>query len=229
MKLAFLGTGAAFSLERYNGSVCVDGRLLLDAGAPLLTHLHRLGIDPGGIETIFLTHFHADHTLGLAPFVLHRLFRDKRPFTIVGPTGVEERMEAFFRFAWHDDFWLEFRARLPLTYVEAGESGELNGIRYETVALKHGAGGCTGYRLWIDGRLLAYSGDTEPTPELEQLVEGAEIAIIEATGPGDQFSHMPWDAALALRDRHPKTRYFFNHIYEGTLENATEDLTVVEV
>ena len=95
--------------------------------------------------------------------------------------------------------------------------------------MKHGAGGCTGYRLWIDGRLLAYSGDTEPTPELEQLVEGAEIAIIEATGPGDQFSHMPWDAALALRDRHPKTRYFFNHIYEGTLENATEDLTVVEV
>ena len=65
--------------------MCVDGRLLLDAGAPLLTHLHRLGIDPGGIETIFLTHFHADHTLGLAPFVLHRLFRDKRPFTAPYP------------------------------------------------------------------------------------------------------------------------------------------------
>src|SRR5262249_39543939 len=58
MKIAFLGTGSAFSLERYNGAVVVDGRLLLDGGAPLLPHMHRLGIDPGGIEALFLTHFH---------------------------------------------------------------------------------------------------------------------------------------------------------------------------
>src|SRR2546421_2898387 len=42
--------------------------LLLDAGAPLLPHMHRLGIDPGAIEAVFLTHFHGDHVLGLPPF-----------------------------------------------------------------------------------------------------------------------------------------------------------------
>ena len=50
MRLAFLGTGAAFSLERYNGAVVVNGRLLLDGGAPLLPHMHRCGIDPGAID-----------------------------------------------------------------------------------------------------------------------------------------------------------------------------------
>ena len=54
MKLAFLGSGAAFSLERYNGAVVVEDRFLLDAGAPLLPHMHRLGIDPGGIAAVLL-------------------------------------------------------------------------------------------------------------------------------------------------------------------------------
>ena len=92
MKLAFLGTGSAFSVERYNGAVVVDGRLLFDGGAPLLPHMHRLGLDPAGIEVIFLTHFHGDHVLGLPPFLLHRAFTAAgRPILLVGPPGVEAR------------------------------------------------------------------------------------------------------------------------------------------
>src|SRR3979411_1782962 len=68
VKLAFLGPGSAFSVERYNGAVVVDDRLLLDGGAPLLPHMHRLGIDPSRIEAILLSHFHGDHILGLSPF-----------------------------------------------------------------------------------------------------------------------------------------------------------------
>src|ERR671933_395537 len=103
MKLAFLGTGAAFSLERYNGAVVVDGRLLLDAGAPLLPHMHRLGIEPGGIQALFLTHLHGDHILGLPPFVLYRSFRSvDAPLPIVGPPETEEVLESLFHCCWRD-------------------------------------------------------------------------------------------------------------------------------
>src|SRR5205807_3907422 len=85
MKIAFLGTGSAYSLERYNGAVVVDGRLLLDGGAPLLPHMHRLGIDPGRIETLFLTHFHGDHLLGLPPYLFYRIFSPSRPLVVIGP------------------------------------------------------------------------------------------------------------------------------------------------
>ena len=57
----------------------------------------------------------------------------------------------------------------------------------------------------------------------------ADVAIIEATGPGDVFSHMSWAAAAALKKRHPGTRFLFNHLYSGTVRGAAKDLQVVEV
>jgi phosphoribosyl 1,2-cyclic phosphodiesterase len=121
------------------------------------------------------------------------------------------------------------RGELQLTYLEAGERGTAAGIEYETVQLDHGKSGCTGYRLRIAGRLLAYSGDTIASPPLERLVEGADIAIVEATSPGHPFSHLGWEEAHALRDRHPNTRFHFVHVYEGTLDGAVPDLAVIDV
>jgi hypothetical protein len=64
---------------------------------------------------------------------------------------------------------------------------------------------------------------------LDKLVEGADVAIVEATGPGDVFSHMSWENATALRKRHPKTRFMFNHLYDGTVDGAVSDLEVIEI
>jgi ribonuclease Z len=227
MKIAFLGTGSAFSLERYNGAVVVDGRLLLDAGAPLLPHMHRLGIDPGAIEALFLTHFHGDHVLGLPTFMLHRSFHPSGPLWIVGPPGVEECLESLFRLAWGDG-WPEYRARIDLTYHEAGAGGEVAGTPYETVRLEHGHMDCRGYRLHLGGRVLAYAGDTTATPPLDELVRGADVAITEATGPSAAGVHTSWEEAQALAARHPETRFLFNHVYSGTTPGAAEDLEVVD-
>ncbi len=231
MRLAFLGTGAAFSTERYNGAVVIDERVLLDGGAPLLPHMGKLGIDPGAIEVAFITHFHGDHLLGLPPFMLHRAFIARQPMTIVGPDGVEERLETLFRFAWgeHWDSGPNFRAMSGHAYRVAGDQGEVAGIEYETVGLDHGEMAAIGYRLRLDGRIVAYAGDTEMTPALERLVEGADVVITEATGPGRPVSHTGWDDARALAARHPQARFFFNHVYSGAVPGAVNDLEVVDV
>lgn len=206
----------------------VDGHILLDAGAPLLPHMHRLGLDPSAIDVIFLSHFHGDHVLGLPTYVLHRAFVSETPLTVVGPPGVEARMEQLFSLSWGDE-WAEIRGRLPLSYREAGSGGEVAGVPYETVLLDHGASGCTGYRLRIDGRLLAYSGDTVASPPLERLLKDSDVAIVEATAPGEPYSHLSWAEAAEMRGRHPGTRFVFNHVYEGDLDGAAEDLTVIDV
>lgn len=207
----------------------VDGRLLLDAGAPLLQQMHRLGIDPGGIDTCFLTHYHGDHVLGLASYVLDRAFVHKTPLTFVGPGDVEARLEPLFQLAWGPDWDNPIRGHADLRYVSAGDGGEVNGVPFTTVSLPHGTKGGMGYRLRLDGKLLAYSGDVEMGPELERLVEGVDVAIVEATGPGDQFSHMSWEQAQELATRRPGTRFIWNHVYSGDLEGAAHDLDVIEI
>ncbi|MHB8612570.1 MAG: ribonuclease Z [Candidatus Dormibacteraceae bacterium] len=207
----------------------VDGRLLLDGGAPLLPHMSRVGVDAGAIEAVFLTHFHGDHTLGLPPFVLHRVFVDPRPITFVGPEGIEERLEALWDVSWGPDWRRVMRPQFHATYEVAKPSGKVAGFKYETVKLDHGTSGSNGYRIWVSGKILAYSGDTEPTAPLDALVEGADVAIVEATGPGDVFSHMSWEAATELKQRHPKTRFMFNHLYNGTVDGAVTDFQVIEV
>jgi ribonuclease BN (tRNA processing enzyme) len=209
--------------------VVVNGRLLLDGGAPLLPHMNRLGVDAGAIEVVFLTHFHGDHTLGLPPFVLHRVFVDPRPITFVGPPKVEERLEALWDVSWGADWKKVMKPRFKVTYETAQPAGEVAGYRYETVKLDHGTSGSNGYRIWINGKILAYSGDTEATAPLDELVAGADVAIVEATGPGDVFSHMSFESATALKKRHPKTRFMFNHLYNGTVDGAVTDLQVIEV
>ena len=229
MRLAFLGTGSAFSLERYNGAVVVDGRLLLDAGAPLLPHMHRLGIDPGAIEAIFLTHFHGDHILGLPPFMFYRGFRPTGPLTVIGPPGVERKVDGLLRLAWGDEEWPEHARGIDLIYREAAATGEAAGVRYEALKLDHGDMDSRGYRLHLGSKVLAYAGDSQATPPLDELVNGADVAITEATAPGQVEVHTSWEEAHALAARHPNTRFLFNHIFAGTTPGAVEDLTVIDV
>jgi ribonuclease BN (tRNA processing enzyme) len=209
--------------------VVVNGRLLLDGGAPLLPHMSKVGVDAGDIAAVFLTHFHGDHTLGLPTFILHRIFVDQRPITFVGPAGVKARLEALWEVSWGEDWKRVMKPRFKVTYQTAKRSGTAAGFKYETIKLDHGTSGSNGYRIWVGGKIIAYSGDTEATAPLEALVDGADVAIVEATGPGDVFSHMSWESARALKKRHPKTRFFFNHLYAGTVAGAVRDLQVVTV
>jgi ribonuclease BN (tRNA processing enzyme) len=209
--------------------VVVDGRILLDGGAPLLPHMHRLGIDPGAVQLLFLSHFHGDHMLGLPPFALHHALDSETPLTVVGPAGVEDVLERLFVLSWGREWTTEFRRRFRLRYLEAEATGEVDGVEYESVALDHGTMGCTGYRLHLGGRVLAYAGDTEMTPPLERLVAGADVVITEATAPGKPHSHTGWEEAAALAARHPGTRFFFNHVYAGSLAGAVKDLEIVDV
>src|SRR5207249_9483654 len=89
--------------------------------------------------------------------------------------------------------------RFKARYVTARAKGQVAGYRYKTVKLDHGTAGSNGYRLHVGSKILAYSGDTEPTAPLERLVDGADVALVEATGPGGVVSNMRWEGAGALR------------------------------
>jgi 7,8-dihydropterin-6-yl-methyl-4-(beta-D-ribofuranosyl)aminobenzene 5'-phosphate synthase len=77
--------------------------ILFDAGLSpdaLVTNMRRLGIDPGGIEAIVLSHGHSDHTAGLdgfiravgrasLPVIIHPEFWNRRRLVIPGRDPIE--------------------------------------------------------------------------------------------------------------------------------------------
>lgn len=70
MRLLFTGTGSAkTNLDRYHSSFLIDSkneRMLVDAGESISRALLEQKIDFNSIDTILVSHLHADHISGLA-------------------------------------------------------------------------------------------------------------------------------------------------------------------
>ncbi len=82
MHLQFIGCGDAFGTGgRFNTCFHLVGReinALIDCGATSLVGMNKLAIDRNAINTIFITHFHADHIGGLPFFILEANYVLKR-------------------------------------------------------------------------------------------------------------------------------------------------------
>lgn len=78
----FVGSGDAFgSGGRFNTCFFVSSptrRFLIDCGASSMIAIKQQGLDPNSIDTIFITHFHADHFGGIPFFMLDAQFFSKR-------------------------------------------------------------------------------------------------------------------------------------------------------
>ncbi|GAK53884.1 beta-lactamase domain protein [Candidatus Moduliflexus flocculans] len=69
MKLTFIGTGSAFTLNNYQSNMILtadDGDILLiDCGADARFALRDLGLTYKNIESVYISHLHSDHVGGL--------------------------------------------------------------------------------------------------------------------------------------------------------------------
>src|SRR5438045_2870592 len=98
MSLFFLGTsGSVPSPRRGLPAVLVSRggeRLLFDCGEGTQRQLLR-SVGLMDLDAVFITHFHADHWLGLPGMLKSFALRDReRPLTVYGPVGLEQMMES---------------------------------------------------------------------------------------------------------------------------------------
>jgi ribonuclease BN (tRNA processing enzyme) len=187
MKLRFVGSGDAFgSGGRYNTCFHVTGErvnFLVDCGASSLPALRSQGIVRDDIDLVLITHFHGDH-FGGVPFLLldAQFTRRTRPLVIAGPKGIGLRLTQLREAMFENSSKREQRFELRVVELKPEVTANFGAVAVTPFAVVHGDSGgpFLGYRIEIEGRIIAYTGDTEWTEALIGLGRDADLFISEA-------------------------------------------------
>jgi len=187
MQLQFIGCGDALgSGGRANTCFHVTGarsNFLIDCGASSLPAMKRLGIARERIDLILITHFHGDHFGGLPFFLLDAQFtRRSRPLVIAGPQGIETRLKQVMEALFENSSKTQQRFELSVVALEPGQSRHFGEVKVTPYPVVHGESGgpFLAYRTEAEGRVIAYSADTEWTETLVAAARGADLFVAEA-------------------------------------------------
>jgi ribonuclease BN (tRNA processing enzyme) len=187
MQLRFVGCGDALgSGGRCNTCFHVTGshtNLLIDCGASSLPALKRLAIACDEIDLILITHFHGDHFGGLPFLLLDAQFsRRTRPLVIAGPQGIEKRLTQVMEALFENSFKTKQKFELSVVALNPEETRTFGAVKVTPYPVVHGESGgpFLAYRIEAEGRVIAYSADTEWTETLIPLARDADLFIAEA-------------------------------------------------
>jgi ribonuclease BN (tRNA processing enzyme) len=187
MQLQFVGCGDAFgSGGRQNTCFHVTGErvnFLIDCGATSLPALKRLGIARDEIDLILITHFHCDHFGGLPFLLLDAQFtRRSRPLVIAGPQGIETRLAQVMEALFEHSSKTRQKFELSVVALKPEERRSFGAVDVTPFSVVHGESGgpFLAYRVEAEGRVIAYSADTEWTETLIPLGHDADLFIAEA-------------------------------------------------
>jgi ribonuclease Z len=179
LDVLFVGTaGSAPSARRGLPATLVrrgGDRLLFDCGEGTQRQLVRsTGLIE--LEQIFLTHFHADHVLGLPGMLKTFALRQReRPLTVYGPAGLRSLFNALRPIVGRLSFPVELRE------LAANDELERDGYRIAAYATDHGVG-ALGYALVEDPRPGVFDPDlakrlgVTPGPDFGRLQEGETVS-----------------------------------------------------
>lgn len=228
MKLTVIGSGDAFgSGGRLQTSFHVateDATFLVDCGASTLIGMHREGLDPCSVETIFISHLHGDHFSGLVWWKIHahHTVRRQEKLTLVGPVGLEKRLYEACEALFPGSGKLPPRFEMEFIEFEAEDPIEVNGTRLTAYTGEHPSGALSAsLRLEHGGKILSYSGDTEWVDDLLKCADGADLFITECYS-FDQVSipyHLNWQVLSEKLDALGAKQIMLTHMNLNMLAN----------
>ncbi len=199
LKVTLLGTSNPNPvINRFGPSILVQAggeNLLFDCGRGATIRLWQLRIPLGTVNTLFLTHLHSDHVVGIpdlwltgwlpAPFG-----RRTVPLQVSGPAGTKEMMSYLERaFQWdirirkEDQKLPDAGVAVMASDITEGIVFEKNGVKVTAFEVDHGdtIKPTLGYRVDYGGRSVVLSGDTRPVENLVRFSRGADVVIHEVS------------------------------------------------
>ncbi len=217
MKIDFIGTGMMGSLTRGNSSILVNDELLFDIGSGVLAKLKDMKKDISKIKYIVITHFHADHFLDIACFLLMRYIRkEQNELTLIGPKGLRQKVIDLMYFTHGDNEpnkYDKIEEKYNLVFQEIdGEKLELANFTIQAFSFIHSTCvPCNGYLLEIGDHKIAYTGDTTECDNLDTLVKESNAIFIDTTVMNTTEAHIGFSRILEYAKEYSKKDFYLIH------------------
>jgi len=151
MEITFLGTGSAIPTAKKNhvGTLIsfADKNILVDCGEGIQRQFKIAEISPTKLTHILISHWHADHTLGI-PGLLETLSMSEyqKKLVIIGPKGTK------YNFSLFEKIYGKFRINYEIKEASSGKCLDDKLFMIETLPMKH-AGLTNAYSIKIKDRL----------------------------------------------------------------------------
>jgi ribonuclease BN (tRNA processing enzyme) len=194
-QVVLLGTGTpAADPERSGPATAIvvdDTPYLIDFGAGVVRRAAAAvakgvsGLRVANLQVAFVTHLHADHTMGYMDLILTPWIAGRdSPLQVYGPRGLKDMTEHVLA-AYRVDLDNRMQERgEKFTFVEAHEIQPGVVYRDAKVAVTafnvpHGDLAAYGYRFQTPDRVIVISGDTSPTDNIVSACNGCDILVHE--------------------------------------------------
>jgi len=222
VRLTVLGSGSAFSTCGCTAGYLVDGRVLVDCGAPVMSMLRRAGTSLNDLTLILVTHFHADHTFSLPTVLGARAYAEEPAagsLVIAGPVGTREYVDRLLGDGYGSHIRRRVAADVHPEYVvlQDGSDVDVAGYRVESHAVVHSTGPSLAYRITDRaGAAVGFSGDSELCAGLHRSIAGCDLYVCECSGwdeatPG---GHLWREEVAGLIAAYPQTTFLLSHLSE---------------
>ncbi|MEQ9011312.1 MBL fold metallo-hydrolase [Algiphilus sp.] len=172
--------------------------LMVDVGSGSMRNLGPMGIPPGRVDALLLTHFHSDHIDGIGELMLQRWAGGSHtaPLPVIAPEGVTPIVEGFnqayrtdigYRIAHHGEAVVPpsgagARARpFALPPAEGRVVLQQDGLTVTAFPVDHApVEPSVGYRFDYQGRSALISGDTKASEVVRRHAQGVDLLVHEA-------------------------------------------------
>jgi phosphoribosyl 1,2-cyclic phosphodiesterase len=160
-------------------------RILIDAGLSardLALRLAAVGVEPGSLDAILLSHEHHDHARGLERFAV----RHKIPVFSTPETLAALNLAPLHLAAWHP--------------FDPGAPFEVEGVRVEPFVVPHDAVNPVGFVLEGEGVRVGIATDLgHATTLVIERLKGCHVLLVEANHDDDLLVRGPYPWALKQR------------------------------